>query len=161
MRMYLGHICTVVLLPSCHPHCLLYLAFMYCRTKYLSPVNLSPCKGDAASFFLSLIYYDLFVSLALQWHRISVSSSCLCCLCPLSVCSMFSIFGSAFMTLCFCSVKKVKSVWFSVSVCPISHVALYAFILKNRFMRVYIQTPPWLLCALDLFALSLIKLAFL
>lgn len=41
MRMYLGHICTVVLLPCCHPHCLSYLAFMYCRTKYISPVIFS------------------------------------------------------------------------------------------------------------------------
>lgn len=38
MRMYLGHICTVVSLPSCHFHCLSCLAFMYCRTKYFSPV---------------------------------------------------------------------------------------------------------------------------
>lgn len=44
MRMYFGHICTVVLLPSCHPHCLSYLAFMYCRTKCFSP----------GIFFLSL-----------------------------------------------------------------------------------------------------------
>lgn len=38
MRMYLGRISTAVLLPSCHPHCLVYLAFMYGRTKYISPV---------------------------------------------------------------------------------------------------------------------------
>lgn len=61
MRMYLGHICTVVLLPSCHPHCLSCLAFMYCRTKYFSPVIFfSPRKGDVAYCFMFYMWLFLF-----------------------------------------------------------------------------------------------------
>lgn len=61
MRMYLGHICTLVLLPSCHPHCLSYQAFMSRRTKYLSPGNFSPCKADMT--------FNFYVWLCLfPWH---------------------------------------------------------------------------------------------
>lgn len=107
MRMYLGHICTVVLLPSCHPHCLSYLAFMYCRTKHISPVCfLSPQRRCGVLFFkfLYIMNFFLFVSLALQLHLISSSRSCLW---PLSMCSC-PVLGSAFIWLyAFCSLETL------------------------------------------------------
>lgn len=55
--MYLGHICTLVLLPSCHPHRLSYQAFMSRRTKYLSPGHFSPCSRWHLTFMYDFVCF--------------------------------------------------------------------------------------------------------
>lgn len=68
MRMYLGHICTIALLPLCHPHCLIYLTFMYCRTKSILPVIFVPAK-ETSRTVLSFIHKGfLFCFVLFSWH---------------------------------------------------------------------------------------------
>lgn len=161
MRMYLGHICTVVLLPSCHPHCLSSLAFMYCKTKYVPPVVCSPFEGDVAywsicdcvcflgttvtlniCFLVMLVwsvpFFDLFVSGLWFWVYDFI------------YCFVFSNPPNPFFS--------VRIHWIHSQPSLIMHFMHW---LQHFYLRVYIPNLPPTVRATDLFALSLIKLAFL
>lgn len=92
MRMYLGHICTVVLLPSCHPHCLSYLAFTYYRTKSLFFSLQRRCGVLFYVLYMTSLtcFLDTTVTLNINFLIMLVLS--------LLICSM-SVWGSAFIWL--------------------------------------------------------------
>ena len=74
--MYFGHICAVVLLPCCHPHCLSCRAFMSCWTNPGSPVQRSCgfcfklCMCDCVGFLGSTVTLNIsffMLSLPFCW----------------------------------------------------------------------------------------------
>lgn len=119
MRMYLGHICTVVLSASCHPHCLSCLAFTckYYRTKLSFSCWLSPHRGDAM--------YGFMFNCLFAWYQSNTDylfPPHACVICALQFC----------VNTCICSLKsKFPSEWMflvSHSCVPYVIIALYAFI---------------------------------
>lgn len=155
MRMYLGHICTVVLLPSCHRHCLSSLAFMYCRTKYVPPVVCSPFEGDVAywsicdcvCFLGTTVTLNICFLVMLVWSVpfwVYMTSSIAFFSNPL----FFSVCGSIGFTH-----NRLHS--------QPSLIMHFMHWLQHFYLRVYIPNLPPTVRATDLFALSLIKLAFL
>lgn len=125
--MYLGHICTVVLLPCCHPHRLSYLAF--------------------------LSFLHGFVSFALRWHWISASSSRSCCVWPFVDLSIHSLWFCSNMTSYICSSEKVifneLIFWVHSQLCPIHQYCTLCIYLTLIYESLNTNRPCDL-CALDL-----------
>lgn len=156
--MYLGHICTLVLLPSCHPHRLSYQAFMSRRTKYLSPGHFSPCKADMT--------FDFYVWLCLfPWHYRDTEypfprhARLVCALLSIRSGLWFCIYTRHAFAL-WNPLWNVCAFEFTLSCVPYLTMALYAFI-WNTDLWEFISSPFDCYVHWTCFPCLWLKLAFL